>query len=40
MIEMNGKLKVNHNSDQKVEKNDWFRGGKDNNLDVYKSEGV
>lgn len=40
MVEMNSKIKVNHNSDHPIEKNDWFKGGKDNNLDVFKSEGV
>ena len=40
MIQINSKIKVNHNSDHVIEKNDWFKGGKDNNLDVYKTEGV
>lgn len=40
MFEINSKIKVNHNSEHPIEKNDWFKGGRDNNLDVFKSEGV
>jgi hypothetical protein len=40
MVEMNSKIKVNHNAENQIERSDWFGGRKDNNLDVFKSEGV
>lgn len=40
MIEINSRIKVDHNSDNPIEKNGWFKAEKDNNYDSYKSEGV
>ena len=40
LVEMNSKIKVNHNAENQIERSDWFGGRKDNNLDVFRSEGV
>ena len=40
MVEMNSKIKISHKSDHPIEKNEWFKGGKENNVDVFRSQGV
>ncbi len=40
MHEMNSKIKNIQCGENPIQKNDWFRGGKENNYDIYKSQGV
>lgn len=40
MVEVNSKLKNNQGNENPILKNEWFKGGRENNLDVFRSEGV
>jgi len=40
MVEVNSKLKKNQDQESPILKNEWFKGGRENNLDGFRSEGV